>query len=333
MESLAALKPTTKLRIMDIVETVGIDVSAWKASGASNPKYCYQWGFINEAKDRLVLCLWYDDCEVDDQGIHQKWNFREYIRQMEQDGGPKAGRARKVDELLQDAWRLGVPIHVAIVDETDAKKARSKPDDTSEAAYRELDPVQWRVAEYDWMSGACVLRRGLLESAVSKAPVDAIPDTAPFEQHPMNLELAQDLAEQLARTDVPATTRDALVAARVGQGAFRASLIKVWGGACAVTGCAELSVLRASHIQPWRHSDDRERLDFANGLLLTANLDALFDAGLITFEDDGRMVRSPNLKREVAGVSGSARLRGELGDAQKRYLDFHRRTRFQKKAG
>ena len=34
---------------------------------------------------------------------------------------------------------------------------------------------------------------------------------------------------------------------------------------------------------------DHERLDARNGLLLNATLDALFDKGLITFEDSGEM--------------------------------------------
>ena len=61
-----------------------------------------------------------------------------------------------------------------------------------------------------------------------------------------------------------------------------------WGGTCAVTGVAEPCLLRASHIKPWaRCETDSERLDVYNGLLLAAHLDAAFDAGLISFADDG----------------------------------------------
>lgn len=39
---------------------------------------------------------------------------------------------------------------------------------------------------------------------------------------------------------------------------------------------------------PWaRRASDAERLDPANGLLLSALWDAAFDRGLVTFEDDG----------------------------------------------
>ena len=64
-----------------------------------------------------------------------------------------------------------------------------------------------------------------------------------------------------------------------------------WSGACAVTGVAEPSLLRASHIIPWAKCEsDEERLNVYNGLLLAAHLDAAFDAGLISFEDDGRII-------------------------------------------
>jgi putative restriction endonuclease len=77
---------------------------------------------------------------------------------------------------------------------------------------------------------------------------------------------------------------------RVGQEVFRGALMDYWGGRSAVTGCAEPLLLRASHIKPWAQCEtDAERLDVYNGLLLAAHLDAAFDAGLIDFDDAGRM--------------------------------------------
>ena len=63
-----------------------------------------------------------------------------------------------------------------------------------------------------------------------------------------------------------------------------------WGGRCAVTGCAEPLLLRASHIKPWaRCATDAERLNVKNGLLLAAHLDAAFDCDLIDFDDAGQI--------------------------------------------
>ena len=91
---------------------------------------------------------------------------------------------------------------------------------------------------------------------------------------------------------VDATMKEILVNARLGQGAFRAQVLAYWDMQCCVTGTRTLDAIRASHIKPWRDSNDEERLDSKNGLPLVATLDALFDAGLITFSPDGRLLTS-----------------------------------------
>ncbi len=95
-----------------------------------------------------------------------------------------------------------------------------------------------------------------------------------------------------SETDISETEREALTLARLGQGSFRIALVKYWGS-CAVTGVSEPTVLRASHIKPWRDCDNKERLDTFNGLLLAAHIDALFDKGLITFEFNGEILLAP----------------------------------------
>ncbi|WP_408873325.1 HNH endonuclease [Gluconobacter roseus] len=124
-----------------------------------------------------------------------------------------------------------------------------------------------------------------------------------------------------------ATEKQTMIQARVGQGAFRAGLIKLWGGKCAVTGVAVQELLRASHVKPWASSTDKERLDIHNGLLLVANLDAAFDKHLISFTDSGEMLLSDALGadgRAVLGVSSDARLLKPLTPQQKAYLTEHR---------
>lgn len=94
--------------------------------------------------------------------------------------------------------------------------------------------------------------------------------------------------EELAAIGSFDTEVERMVKQRVGQDTFRQALLGYWGGACAVTGIDQPAVLRASHCKPWAAcGDDKERLNVFNGLLLTANLDALFDRGLITFDDKG----------------------------------------------
>jgi hypothetical protein len=100
------------------------------------------------------------------------------------------------------------------------------------------------------------------------------------------------------------TEREAIIAARRGQGRFRDAVIQLWAGKCAVTKCRALPLLRASHIKPWRDSNNAERLNPYNGLLLTPNLDAAFDLGVVSFADNGRLLISPNINNDQAGLLG-----------------------------
>jgi hypothetical protein len=137
-----------------------------------------------------------------------------------------------------------------------------------------------------------------------------------------------DIEELKQRSDIKQTQREALIQARLGQGRFRRDLFSQWRG-CAVLGCAISSVLRASHIKPWRKCSDQERLDPANGLLLVANLDALFNDGLITFADDGEMIASDRLateERHVLRIQG--RLLKKPSERQRVYLKYHRDNEF-----
>ncbi|WP_047219809.1 HNH endonuclease [Delftia lacustris] len=128
------------------------------------------------------------------------------------------------------------------------------------------------------------------------------------------------------------TARLTLALARIGQGKFRMELLRIWGGACAVTGVTNSQVLIASHVKPWRNSDNRQRLDPNNGLLLCANLDALFDAYLISFADDGSMLVSEELDATERNRLGLPKnLRTKPNTALKAYLTHHR-ERFKDRA-
>jgi hypothetical protein len=121
------------------------------------------------------------------------------------------------------------------------------------------------------------------------------------------------------------TTRRTLTDARLGQGKFRNDLLQLWNSRCAVTGCSIVEILRASHVKPWKPSTNRERLDPHNGLLLVAHLDALFDAGLISFDDQGSMLVSQRISqkdREELRLGG--RLRKTPWEELKKYLAYHR---------
>ena len=127
------------------------------------------------------------------------------------------------------------------------------------------------------------------------------------------------------------TVRIATVRARLGQHRYKVSQAEMWGNACAVTGITEPALLRASHAKPWADASDAERLDPANGFPLVVHLDALFDAGLISFDSDGSMMISPRLGDDAItlyGLSRKMRLRNPPTMRQEEYLEYHRRNVF-----
>jgi hypothetical protein len=137
-------------------------------------------------------------------------------------------------------------------------------------------------------------------------------------------------AEDMSDSSEPITSVLTRINARRGQGQFREDLMRVWGGACAVTGLECREVLRASHVKPWADSTAKQRLDRHNGLLLSANIDALFDKGLITFDDSGQMQISPRLEakhREALGLPKPLRFAPKELAA---YLTYHRDNVFQR---
>lgn len=135
--------------------------------------------------------------------------------------------------------------------------------------------------------------------------------------------------EEVRKSSLDATTKKQLINARLGQGGFRDALVEIWGGKCALTGLDIEPALRASHIKAWQHSDNRERLDASNGLLLAASVDALFDGYLISLDDDGSLLVSLDLKKrqlERIGLQQGSRV--NLTAETRAYLLDHR-TRFE----
>ena len=133
--------------------------------------------------------------------------------------------------------------------------------------------------------------------------------------------------ELLTSTAIPDTEKQAIVMARRGQGLFRRRVAQI-EKRCRVTGVTAAEFLRASHAKPWRDSSNEERLDGENGLLLTPDVDLLFDRGFISFENNGDVVVSPVADRgEMLKMGLSDHVLGNVGTfttRQREYLDFHR---------
>ncbi len=138
--------------------------------------------------------------------------------------------------------------------------------------------------------------------------------------------LAADLEGILQNDELDPTTKECLVDARIGQGIFRAGVLNIWDHRCCVTGSRMRQAIRASHIKPWRVSSNIERLDPMNGLPLVASLDALFDAGLISFDPNGSMRVSSALsasERRIFDLEGKA-LSAAVSERTADFLTYHR---------
>jgi len=135
----------------------------------------------------------------------------------------------------------------------------------------------------------------------------------------------EKLRERIA--SLTQTEQKAVQKVRVGQGYFRELLIDKYGGKCALCAIKTTSVLVASHIKEWAASNDEEKLDENNGILLCAHHDALFDGHLISFTDTGELVVSPSLSQEeiiTLSLSSIPKLDIQQGTRMVEYLAFHR---------
>ena len=122
--------------------------------------------------------------------------------------------------------------------------------------------------------------------------------------------LADDIEAIKKDSTISETQKELLTFARIGQGKYRKDLIELWEK-CSVSECNMTDLLIASHIKPWSESSNEEKLDPYNGLLLLPNYDKLFDKHLISFNDDGKIIISPHIKKgdyKVLGIHISYQL-------------------------
>lgn len=122
-----------------------------------------------------------------------------------------------------------------------------------------------------------------------------------------------------------------MIKTRVGQSEYRKGLLEKFDAKCAITGITQTNVLVASHIKPWAVSDKSEKVDIENGLLLSANMDKLFDGGMITFKRDGYIDISPCISqndREILGLNNDIKIELKDTSSMSKYMEYHREVVF-----
>lgn len=131
--------------------------------------------------------------------------------------------------------------------------------------------------------------------------------------------------------EIASTEKEQIVKARCGQGRFREDVQRFENG-CRLSGITDSQFLIASHIKPWRAATNAERLDGQNGLMLSPNIDFLFDRGFISFHDDGTLLISSAADTQCLSRLGVPVDRptnvGSFTQKQQVYLAYHRRNIF-----
>jgi hypothetical protein len=133
----------------------------------------------------------------------------------------------------------------------------------------------------------------------------------------------------IQRVNIGPLEKENLVKSRRGQGIFKTN-VKMIERECRVTKLRDKDFLIASHIKPWKDSNDAEKIDGNNGLLLSPHIDKLFDSGLISFADNGDLLVSSKLNMDVLKIWGIEEHlnAGSFSAEQVVYLKFHRENRF-----
>ena len=170
---------------------------------------------------------------------------------------------------------------------------------------------------YEGFSTNPISNADTLRSMLKKAAVLAgsLPDSPVFE-----------FEQALSKITLDETTVRREVEQRVGQDIYRKHLLQYWNGHCALTGISEKPLLKASHAKPWKDCKSaEERLSVFNGFLLEARFDALFDVGLITFDNTGLLIVSETLSfgtKQKLGIIAGMKLRW-IREEHLPYLHWH----------
>lgn len=326
--------PTVLNSVYDMVKAAGINVDDWAftADGMTveNPRNNIarntSWSFVGMPGEPIALCVWHDLINWDHARPIFPGNESLYQQKVldalskSNDSGKKArlrrwlNRSRAFYAAVYEAFRKRRPVRIILL-----AGRRVAPDEPLEAhagvVARELDSVIWYVHACDGESGAYTIARGV-------GPLQQVrQDEIQYVDDPLHEPALFALLETLDDTEA-----QAVIKARTRQSQFRRSLLDRWK-TCSVTNCGHREVLIASHIKPWaRCTTYEERVGVTNGLLLTPNLDKLFDIGLITFDDNLHIKISPMLPAGWYGQLGIDRnmriRRGHIGILP--FLAWHR---------
>jgi putative restriction endonuclease len=145
--------------------------------------------------------------------------------------------------------------------------------------------------------------------------------------------------ERGIKVSPPIGPTEAVVTAKVrrSQQFFRQMILNAFDARCCITGLPVRELLVASHILAWSRFPE-ERLNPQNGLCMSRLHDGAFDSGLISFDDDRRLLISKDLKgvlpektvqQNFEAYEGRPfRVSGDSILPRKEFLSYHRKEVF-----
>ncbi len=141
-------------------------------------------------------------------------------------------------------------------------------------------------------------------------------------------DIIKEIEEKLEELGIDGEEKRAYTKVRINQSVFREKLLHRYSNCC-LCKVKHTSMLKASHIKPRAESSPNEKLDVDNGFLLCPNHDALFDGGLISFNNNGEILISTKLdKFDQILMNVDSNMKIKLTEGNKLYLDYHRKNIF-----
>jgi putative restriction endonuclease len=127
-------------------------------------------------------------------------------------------------------------------------------------------------------------------------------DEVPYESEKILAKLEHTTVEKLfniPEDELPkeGKTRERLVKVRVNQALFRSFILASYDNTCCITGIKQPEFLIAGHIKPWS-VDEKNRLNYHNGIAINALHDKAFENGLLTITPDFKIKISSVLKKQ-----------------------------------
>lgn len=122
------------------------------------------------------------------------------------------------------------------------------------------------------------------------------------------------------------------MAKRKGQNTFRRRSVKAHGKhniSCEATLSTLSFATDACHVKPHSICEEHEMLDPNNSILLLSSIHRAFDAGYISFDNEGKIIMSKKLDKwewECLGLTGKERIR--MPGKRPEYMQYHRENIF-----